>query len=137
MFYEGVQHRLRIRLDQLSCVKTMNFQLYLQSEKQRKVGWVGTTVMLFLDKTFLGKKGSVRRCVVVTQQPVLLSPKFGAKSSHIFTQSPSNVTVVYEIDCLVCQDEFFVNNLFDVKENYANSLDFALHLSRHFRSQCV
>jgi hypothetical protein len=34
---------------------------------------------------FLGEKGSVRRCVVVMQQPVLLSPKFGVKSSHIFT----------------------------------------------------
>jgi hypothetical protein len=39
-------------------------------------------------KKFPGGKGIVRRCVVVMQQPVLLSPKFGAKSSHIFTQSP-------------------------------------------------
>jgi hypothetical protein len=39
-------------------------------------------------KKFPGKKGSVRRCIVVMQQPVLLSPKFGAKSSHIFMQSP-------------------------------------------------
>jgi hypothetical protein len=30
----------------------------------------------------------VSRCVVVMQQPVLLLPKFGAKSLHIFTQSP-------------------------------------------------
>jgi hypothetical protein len=29
----------------------------------------------------------VRRCVVVVQQPVLLSPKIEAKSSHIFTHS--------------------------------------------------
>jgi hypothetical protein len=40
--------------------------------------------MLFLVKEFPGEKGSVRRCVVVTQQPVVLSPKFVAKSSHIF-----------------------------------------------------
>jgi hypothetical protein len=39
-------------------------------------------------QNFLGEKGSVRWCVVVKQQPVLLSPKFGAKSSHIFMQSP-------------------------------------------------
>jgi hypothetical protein len=31
-------------------------------------------------------KGSVRRRFVVMKQPVLLSPKFGAMSSHIFTQ---------------------------------------------------
>jgi hypothetical protein len=37
-------------------------------------------------KKFPGEKGSVLRCVVM-QQPDLLSPKFGAKSSHIFTQS--------------------------------------------------
>jgi hypothetical protein len=30
-----------------------------------------------------GVKGSVKRCVVVMQQPVVLSPKFGAKSLHI------------------------------------------------------
>jgi hypothetical protein len=37
---------------------------------------------------FPGEKGSVRRFVVVMQKPVLLSPKFHAKVSHIFTQSP-------------------------------------------------
>jgi hypothetical protein len=36
----------------------------------------------------LGEKGSVRRCVIVMQQPVFLSPKFEAKSSHIFTHLP-------------------------------------------------
>jgi hypothetical protein len=35
---------------------------------------------------FPGEKGSKRRCVVVMQQPVLLLPKFWAKSSHIFKQ---------------------------------------------------
>jgi hypothetical protein len=44
--------------------------------------------MLFLIKKFPGEKGSVKRCVVVMQQLVFLSPKFGMKSSHIFTQSP-------------------------------------------------
>jgi hypothetical protein len=37
---------------------------------------------------FHGEKGSARRCVVVMQQSVLLPLKFGAKSSHILTQSP-------------------------------------------------
>jgi hypothetical protein len=39
------------------------------------------------------------------------------------------VTGVCEIDCLACQDEFFVNNPLDVKENNEHALDFALHLS--------
>jgi hypothetical protein len=56
------------------------------------------------------------------QQPVLLSPKFEAESSHIFTQSPKIVTAVWGIDCLACQDEFFVNNPLDVKENYEHAL---------------
>jgi hypothetical protein len=40
--------------------------------------------MLFLVKNSLVKKGSVRWYVVMMQQPVLLSPKFREKSSHIF-----------------------------------------------------
>jgi hypothetical protein len=31
---------------------------------------------------------------------------------------------------LTCQDEFFVNNSIDVKENDEHALDLALHLSR-------
>jgi hypothetical protein len=63
-----------------------------------------------------------------------LSPKF-EKSSHIFTQSPQNFTIVCGIDCLACQDEFLLNNPLDVKENDEHALDFALHLSRLFRSR--
>jgi hypothetical protein len=39
-------------------------------------------------KEFPGKKESVRWGVVEMQQPVLLSSKFWAKSSHIFAHSP-------------------------------------------------
>jgi hypothetical protein len=67
----------------------------------------------------------VTRSVVVMQQPVLLSPKFGAKSSQC------------GIDCLACQDDFFANNPLDVKENYEHAPDFALHMSRLFRSRWV
>jgi hypothetical protein len=35
--------------------------------------------MLLLVKKFPVEKGGVRRCVVMMQQPVLLSPEFGAK----------------------------------------------------------
>jgi hypothetical protein len=44
------------------------------------------------------------------------------------------VTAVCGIDCLACKDELFVHNPFDVKQNDEHALDFALRLSRHFRS---
>jgi hypothetical protein len=50
VFCEGVQHCLRFSLGHLSCVKMTVFKFYLQSGKQRKVGRMGTTVMLFLSK---------------------------------------------------------------------------------------
>jgi hypothetical protein len=40
---------------------------------------------------FPDEKGSVRRCVVVMQQPVLLSPKFASKSSHIAVKCHSSM----------------------------------------------
>jgi hypothetical protein len=33
---------------------------------------------------------------------------------------------------LACQDEFFVNNPLDAKENDGQAVDFVLHLSRFF-----
>jgi hypothetical protein len=42
-----------------------------------------------------------------------------------------NVKIVYGIDSLACQDEFFVDSLLDVKENDEHAHDFAVHLSRH------
>jgi hypothetical protein len=50
------------------------------------------TDFLFRQK-LLGGGGSVRRIVVMVKQPDLLSPKFGATSSHVFTQSPQNIEV--------------------------------------------
>jgi hypothetical protein len=86
MYCEGIQHRLRFCLKHLNYVKMVAFKFYLQLGKQRKVEWVRDNNQVFGEK-FPGEKGSVRRCVVMMQQPVLLLPKFGAKSSHIFMQS--------------------------------------------------
>jgi hypothetical protein len=49
-----------------------------------------------------------------------------------FHEVAVKVTVVCGIDCLACQDEFFVNNPFEVKENNEHSLDFVFHLYRLF-----
>jgi hypothetical protein len=43
--------------------------------------------------------------------------------------------MICRIDCLACQDEFFVHNPLDAVENDEHALDFALHLSHLFRSQ--
>jgi hypothetical protein len=95
VFCEGVHHRLRFFLDYLNYVKMAALKFYLRSGKQRKVAgcqvtWLGCVgdVTLFLVKNSLVLKGSVRRCVVMMKYLVLLSPKFGVKSSHIFRQSP-------------------------------------------------
>jgi hypothetical protein len=45
------------------------FQFYLQSEKQRKIGWVNGSHVVFGQK-FMVKKGGLRQCIVVMQQPV-------------------------------------------------------------------
>jgi hypothetical protein len=52
-------------------------------------------------------------------------------SGRIFTHSLQKVTVVRRFDCLVCQDEFFVNNSLDIKKNNEDAVDLAVHLSRH------
>jgi hypothetical protein len=86
VFCEGVQHRLQLCLHYLSCVKMMAFQFYLLSRKQKsKVG--GDDSHIAFGKQFRGAKGSLRLRVVVMEHSFLLSPKFGAKSVHIFTQS--------------------------------------------------
>jgi hypothetical protein len=82
---------------------------FIFNREQRIEGWAGDDSHVLGQKFTVGK-GSERRCVVVMQQPFVLSPKFGGKYSHIFTQSTCNVTVVCGIDCLDCQDKFFVSN---------------------------
>jgi hypothetical protein len=52
------------------------------------VGWMGDDSHVAFSQKFAGENGSVSRRVVVMQRPVLLSPNFGAKSLHIFMQSP-------------------------------------------------
>jgi hypothetical protein len=91
-----------------------------------------------LGQKFPSEKGNVRWCTIVVQQPLLLWPKFGAKSLHNFTQSLYNVTAVRRIGCLACQDKFFVNSPLNLKENDEHSLNFALQLSHMpFEHPCM
>jgi hypothetical protein len=61
---------------------------------------------LFRQK-LLGEDGNVRLGVVMVKQPDLFSPKFGATSSHVFTQSPQNFAVEPVIHSLTCMDRCF------------------------------
>jgi hypothetical protein len=49
--------------------------------------WSGESHVVFRNKS-PGEKGSVRQCIAMLQQSVLLLPMFGVKSSHIFTHLP-------------------------------------------------
>jgi len=59
----------------------------------------------------------------MVKQPGLFSPKFGATSSHVFTQSPQNVAVEPGIHTLACWGKFFVHNPLDAKESVDHALD--------------
>jgi hypothetical protein len=87
LFCEGVQHRLRFYSITSPLPKWRPFSSIF-NRGNRKLGWVEDNSRLISGQKFPGKKGSVRRCVVVMQQPVILSPKFEAKFSHICIQSP-------------------------------------------------
>jgi hypothetical protein len=108
VFFEGVQHRLRLRLDHVSYVKmaASSFRVTENSHGAMSSEWVGwgTAAMLLLVKEIPGRKGSVKWRVVVLQQPVMLSPKFSAKSSHIFMKSSQNVAVLYGTGCVAYDD---------------------------------
>jgi len=73
----------------------------------------------------LGEDGRLRRGVVMVKQSGLFSPKFGATSSHVFTQSPQNFTVEPGIHSLACWDKFFVHNPLDLKESDNHALEIA------------
>jgi hypothetical protein len=63
---------------------------------------VGDDSHLLFRQKLPGENGSVRRGVVMVKQPGLFSSKFGATSSHVFTQSPQNVAVEPGIHSLTC-----------------------------------
>jgi hypothetical protein len=86
----------------------------------------------FFRQKLLGVFGSVGRGVVMLKQPGLFSPNFGARSSHVYTQSLQKVAVERGIHNFACLDELFVHNHLDVKESDYHALDIACHLSGLF-----
>jgi hypothetical protein len=67
----------------------------------RKVGWMEDDSHVVFGQKFPGEKGSVRLCISMMQQSVVLSPEFWDRVfSHIFTHSHRKMSVVCRIDCL-------------------------------------
>jgi hypothetical protein len=69
-------------------------------------GWGDGSHFVFRQK-LQGKDGNVRQSVVMVKQPGLFLAKFGATSSHVFTQSQQNIAVEPEIHNLTCWDRCF------------------------------
>jgi hypothetical protein len=79
LFFEDVQHRLRFCPDHLDYVKMAAFSI----GEREQVVWVGNDDYFVFGKNSPGGIGSVRRCIVTMQQPVLSSPKVrGEVYSH-------------------------------------------------------
>jgi hypothetical protein len=86
--------------------------------------------MLFLVRNSLVKRKYVKvRCDATASSFVA---KVRGEVLARFHTVAVKVTVVCGIGRLACQDEFFVNNPFHVKEHDERALDFALQLSRLF-----
>jgi hypothetical protein len=81
-------------------------------------------------RKFPGKKESCEMmpCQDATAISFVINVRRGEVLTH-FHAVTIKVTVVYGIDCLDCHDEFFMNNLRDIKENDEHAPHFALHLS--------
>jgi hypothetical protein len=103
VFCESVQHRLLFCLNHLYCFKTVAFQFYFQSEKQRKVRWTDTTVILFwLKIPWWKRKCETARCRDSTASSFVT--KFRGEVLSTFSRSR------VKRHSTMCQDEFFVNS---------------------------
>jgi hypothetical protein len=102
----------------------------------RKVGWVGTIIMLFWSKIPRWRtEYETVHCHDATASSFVANFQ-GEILAHFHAVTVKHHSGI-RIDCLVCQDKFLVNNSIDVKANDEHALDFALHLSSLFRSWWV
>jgi hypothetical protein len=88
--------------------------------------------MLPLVKNLVKRKCETMRCRDAAASTFVAKVR-GELFAH-FHAVALKVTAVWGIDCLACQDEFFVNNLPVVKYSDEHALYFGLHLSLLFRS---
>jgi hypothetical protein len=93
--------RLRFPLDVRHCFETSSHQFHFQFGKQseitvRRVGRMGNDNHVVVSHKVCGFQGRVGGLVM--KEPVVVAPKFGPFSLHIFSQSPQNVTVKVRVD---------------------------------------
>jgi hypothetical protein len=90
--------------------------------------WAFVIALMNMDMLFLVKNSLIKKEVWDGEDAT-------ASWDQVFTRYHTVAVKRHSIcgiDCSSFQDEFFVNNLLDVKENYDHALDLALHLSRLF-----
>jgi hypothetical protein len=105
-FLSECQALSAIRPGSPHCYQTSFSFIHGNRKKSQGAKSMDESQFIFRQK-LLGEDGSVRGGVVMVKQSCLLSPKFGATSSHVFTQSPQNVAVEPGIHSLVCRDRCF------------------------------
>jgi hypothetical protein len=89
---------------------------------------VGDNSHVDFGQTFLGEKEVLRWCIVMMQTAGSFVAKVWGKVFAHFNAFTVKHTVVCGTCWLTYQDEFFVNNPIDVKENDEHVLDFDLTL---------
>jgi hypothetical protein len=132
MFCEGLQHRLRFYLDHLNCVKIAAFQFYLQSGKQRKVGWEGDDNHVVFGLKFIASCG--RKCETVCCRDATASLFVAKFRDEMFAhfhavaikRHSSMLNWLFSLSGRIICERFL-----HVKGNDERALDFALHIS-HF-----
>jgi hypothetical protein len=130
MFCEGVQHRLQVCLDHLSCVKIVTFQFYFQFGKQRNRVGVDDNHVSFGQK-FPGEK---RKCEIVCCCDSIASSFVVKIWGEVFTHFCA-LTVKHHSSMqtlLSGLPERILCEQFDVNENDEHALDFAHHLFSPF-----
>jgi hypothetical protein len=111
----SVSSTLRFGLDLLIVIKPTSFHLQFHFWKHEEatgcqikgVRWAGDDSHFVFRQKLLSENGSVRRGPFMVKQPGLFSPKFGATSSQVFTQSPQNCAVEPGIHILAYWDRCF------------------------------
>jgi hypothetical protein len=116
------------------CVFLLQFHFWKYEEvtgcQIRGIRWVGDDSHFVFCQKQLGEDERVRWDVVIVKQAGLFSPKFGATSSHVFTQSPQNMTVEPGIHNLACWDRCFALPQLLYRWRHQSGI-FGYHLVRH------
>jgi hypothetical protein len=97
---------------------------FIFNQGNRKVGWVRDDSQVGSGQNSLVKKKVWDSALSWCNSQFLVAKVRAEVFAHLHAVA-IKVTVVCEIDCLACQDEFLVNKDLDVKETDEHALDSA------------